>query len=250
MGADWIAKLGLPTKVKVAGMEVDVQWEDVAAYVNPDVVGSYAVPGTVKGVQKAVYFKVEVRAYSNLLENYNGSLENKPNYWSLRNQGFTTEHVYHGKYATKQIMPSGWTTVSGQPAYSYNKYSEMFANTVTQAGEYWFGVWAMIGANTVTGEVNDKFTINMAMHRTTTLVPGLDQLGENNNSVAYESSRKLTTADVTLNADGFTRVGMVANMDGLDEHLRFYVNTGKGVANDILYLDNIELVPLKLPLAE
>ena len=250
VGADWIAKLGLPTKVKVAGVEVDVQWEDVAAYVNPDVVGSYAVPGTVKGVQKAVYFKVEVRAYSNLLENYNGSLENKPNYWSLRNQGFTTEHVYHGKYATKQIMPSGWTTVSGQPAYSYNKYSEMFANTVTQAGEYWFGVWAMIGANTVTGEVNDNFTINMAMHRTTTLVPGLDQLGENNNSVAYESSRKLTTADVTLNADGFTRVGMVANMDGLDEHLRFYVNTGKGVANDILYLDNIELVPLKLPLAE
>jgi hypothetical protein len=244
VGADWISRLGLPAKVMVAGAEVDVQWEDVASIVNPDVVGIYSVPGTVLGVQKAVYFKVEVRAYSNLLANYNASFENSAANWSIRdNKGFTKDPVKHGTYATNQVLPASWNA-GGQVAYSYDGQSSAYADlvTATGAGEYWYGTWAKIGADTVTGVVNTNFKLYVYMYRTT-------QLDADNSGVGYDSSRQLRCDAVPLNSEDFTRVGFVANLDGTDEHLRFYVNTaGSGVGNDRLHLDNMELVPLKLPL--
>lgn len=53
-----------------------------------------------------------------------------------------------------------------------------------------------------------------------------------------------------MNHESFPRVGFAANLDGTDERLRLYVSTaGSSVANDILYLDNMERGPLKQTLA-
>ena len=254
VGEDWVAQLGMPAKVTTSDGEADVQWADAAKYVDLKTPGYYFVPGTVNGVAQAVYFPVQVREYSNLFDNYNGSLESAL-YWSIRdNQNFTTDPVKHGTYATNQIMPKGWVSgTAGDALYSYNKYSDIPANFVTEtgAGQYWFGTWAQIGANTQDPyEVNDNFQLCVYMKRTTTLVENVASMSENENLVSYDASRAYTGDFVRLNADAYTRVGLVAELDGTDEHLRFYVKPNSDVAYDILHLDNMELIPLKLALTE
>ena len=158
-------------------------------------------------------------------------------------EGFTKDPVKHGTYATNQVLPASWNA-GGQVAYSYDGQSSAYADlvTATGAGEYWYGTWAKIGADTVTGVVNTNFKLYVYMYRTT-------QLDADNSGVGYDNSRQLRCDAVPLNSEDFTRVGFVANLDGTDEHLPFYVNTaGSGVGNDRLHLDNMELVPLKLPL--
>ena len=261
-GADWQAALGLPAEVDVtldngtgkAAVEWDYSTLDLTTtgwYVlNGKLVSEdYANPSELT-VKQVIY----VHAYSNLFDTYNGSLESV-SYWSIRNnQNFTTNPVLHGTYATNQIMPAWNPGVAGDILYSYNKYSAIPADLVTEsgAGQYWFGLWAQIGANSVTNAVNDNFQLRVRMQRTTTLVENVISMTENENLVSYDASRTYLSDYVLLNANSYTRVGMVTELDGTDEHLRFYATPlgASNVANDVLHLDNIELVPLKLTLTE
>ena len=197
---------------------------------------------------------IYIRPYSNLLAEYNGSLESAL-YWSIRNnQNFTTDPVMHGTYATNQTMPNWNPGVAGDILYSYNKYSDIPADFVTEtgAGQYWFGIWAQIGANTQSGKVNENFQLRVYMKRTTTLVENVASMTENENLISYDASRTYTGEYVKLNADTYTRVGLFAELDGTDEHLRFFANPNgaSNVAYDVLHLDNMELVPLKLSLPD
>ena len=262
-GENWQTALDLPTEVDVsldnggtgkASVEWDYSALDLTTHgwyvLNGKLVSEdYANPSdlTVKQV-------VSIHSYSNLLAEYNGSLESAW-YWSIRNnQNFTTDPVMHGTYATNQIMPNWNPGVAGDILYSYNKYSDIPADFVTEtgAGQYWFGIWAQIGANTQSGKVNENFQLRVYMKRTTTLVENVASMTENENLISYDASRTYTGEYVKLNADTYTRVGLFAELDGTDEHLRFFANPNgaSNVAYDVLHLDNMELVPLKLTLSE
>ena len=139
VGKNWGSLLGMPETVEIDGEEAAVTWENAAKYVNLDRIGTYAVPGTVNGVENAVAFIVKVHAYNNLVADKNSNLDGSwGTHWE--NNGtkdpetpFVTEPVIDGEYATNQICPATWT----DPNKAYQlMYTKAYSSGLNRTNDY------------------------------------------------------------------------------------------------------------------
>ena len=224
VGADWTSKLDLPAKVLVAGVETDVQWGDVATYVNPDVVGMYAIPGTVKGVENAVFFPVQVREYKNLFNEITGyNLEiNKNNLQFNGSVAWVTEPVIEGVRALKQTL-TAYRGVTG--IFTQNSANILGQITAYGYGDYYCAVNIRSSMESMTAT---------AEFRKSGSTPGVSG----------------TTVEI---GDEYTKVGVVATIDATYTYPRFQVGYNIADRNQTLsanpvYLDGLEMVALKVPL--
>jgi len=257
VGEDWVAQLGMPAKVTTSDGEADVQWADAAKYVDLKTPGYYFVPGTVNGVAQAVYFPVQVREYENLASAYyGGSFENISTGWAWNDPvanyapGFVTDPVCHGEYAAYQIVKStradggGSDHIYSHPNYNY---SNILPPVVAEkgAGDYWFGFSMMRGEDTV--DVNataSSLSALVVLDRTTQEYTS--------GSASFDSTRRYRDGKyIPVSDTEWTKIGLTGYLDGTDKHFQFKITiTGQGHANDRVYVDNFELVPLKIELAE
>ena len=257
VGEDWVAQLGMPAKVTTSDGEADVQWADATKYVDLKTPGYYFVPGTVNGVAQAVYFPVQVREYENLASAYyGGSFENKYIGWAWNDPvanyapGFVTDPVCHGEYAAYQIVQSTRKdNAATDHIYSHANwnYSNILPPVVAEkgAGDYYFGFSVMRGEDTVDANATaSSLSALVVLDRTT--------VEYTSGSASFEQARRYRDGKfIPVSDTEWTKIGLTGYLDGTDKHFQFKLTiTGQGHANDRVYVDNFELVPLKLALTE
>ena len=242
---NWIDSMGLPATVKVDGVDTAVEWANVTDYVDPSTPGYYSLPGTVNGVEKAVFITIKVREKVNLLADYDPSFEDAVKYgmysaWSndyANKTGYitpVTNPVLDGEYSRQHNYPG--TNTNSQITYLASQHRAALAGLVNTsgAGEYCFSAWGRLNEAAVdVHELNPdvKFKLEDG-----TYLP-----------VSYESNPNMKTDSwvnavevLTLPADtALTAVIPIISVD--------YPNGGNG---DLVYLDNLELVNVDVLPAE
>lgn len=259
VGDDWQTALDLPTQVDVklddnTTGNADVTWDFSTLDVSK--LGRYVVTGTVSSddyiitdeltVEQVIY----VHPYENLATAYHGkgSFEATSGWaWNDNFNGLVTEPKYHGDHAAQlTVKGSRPDNQAHDLIYGYSNwnYSNILPPLVAEkgAGDYWFGFYLMRGVDSVdTNATASSLSAYVYMQRTTAEVT--------TGSASYDGSRQIKGTSIEVSNTEWTRIGTVGYLDGTDKHLGVHLNiTGVGQANDIVYVDNFELVPLKLEL--
>ena len=227
IGTDWVAQLGMPKKVTVGDGQADVLWEDATKYVDLKNPGYYAVPGTVNGVEQAVYFLVQVRKTENLLANIGIDFEQDvTTTWNQFNG--TTEwvtdkaNVLDGERAIKQ------STSYNQQFTGFNTYVStriLQQYEATGYGDYYFGIWMKTDC--------DKFNVKLDYY-------------PNANNTATGIIGKYQPV-----GQEYTQISLITEVTEAHSVPQFklgYNDLSKEASKHPIYMDKMELIALKLPL--
>ena len=247
-GDNWESELSLPGTVKVTladGSKADaaVTWD--TSVLDTRTTGYYSIPGEVTlpaGATNSQNLKatitVQVREYKNLIAN--GDFENGTTGW----KGWTLSAVTDPTNSANKVLfakTSSIKTTSGGGQIIYQKDDATINALVAAferegAGQYYFAIDAMSAPYDASSTAR-------------TDIDAWVNLRYNTNGTNSNTSVGIDTDKIRLSATEWTTLSEIGDMQDAWNWLRSdVVCKGSTATAAAVYIDNVQLVPLKVPL--
>ena len=244
VGANWVNSLGLPTSVTVTlasgtTQNVPVTWD--TDKLDTRTTGYYFLPGTVTlpaGATNSqnldVAITVQVRKYSNLIKN--PSFEENLDGWYISGTNPKASRVdtvaADGKYS---VMLGGSLNNKGKDFSALDTRNSIITS-IPGAGLYYFGAKSQATAASVPEGL--KFQVDFK-YKTTTNGTQSGTTTRNGQRVALNNTSFVLSSGMCE---------LPANVSWIRTDLRLYANSSIDYSALNICFDDVELVPLRLPL--
>lgn len=241
-GDGWEDKLGLPVSVTVTlanntTAEAPVTWDTSALDTREP--GYYYLPGnvtlpvgTTNGQNIDVSITIQVREKANLIPgggmNSGSASAVRDNMYIAGTHSQVQSPVKEGSHSAKTYTTwNAW----GNVATSKNLQTVAAAVQVQGAGQYYFGIWAQ-SENAEIMKITPKITYKNPANTSGKTISG--------SQVALSNTEFVQISGVTELPGDVTSVEILMRLDRYSDSV--------SLNNQVLYLDELELIPLNVPL--